>query len=75
MPSQIAYLWKVYEERVHQPVTILHIPTTTKLVRAIQADLGNLTPVTEVLMFSIYYAAITSLDDDDVGVSPPTSGT
>lgn len=48
-------------------VKILHIPTTTKLIRQIcDSNMESLTPATEALMFAIYYSATTSLDDDEV---------
>ncbi|KAJ9136651.1 All development altered-3 [Pleurostoma richardsiae] len=75
LPSQIPYIWQVFQENVDPLVKILHIPTMNKLIREIRTDLDNLTPSTEALMFSIYYSAITSLEDEDVtlnfGVEKP----
>lgn len=59
-------MWQVYQENVDPILKILHVPTTTKLIREVRTSLDNLTPSTEALMFSIYYAAITSLDEDEV---------
>jgi len=66
LPSQIPFMWQVYQENVDPILKILHVPTTTKLIREVRTSLDNLTPSTEALMFSIYYAAITSLDEDEV---------
>ncbi|KAK0631392.1 fungal-specific transcription factor domain-containing protein [Immersiella caudata] len=66
LPSQIPFMWQVYQENVDPILKILHVPTTTKLIREVRTSLENLTPSTEALMFSIYYAAITSLDEEEV---------
>jgi len=43
------------------------MPTITKLVRHLRAsDMTSLSPANEALMFSIYYAAITSMEEEDV---------
>lgn len=48
-------------------IQIVHIPTVTKMVRELRgSDMTRLTPVNEALLFSIYYAAITSMEEDDV---------
>lgn len=39
-----------------------------KLIRDLRNNMDILTPSTEALMFSIYYAAITSLDEDEVQI-------
>jgi hypothetical protein len=45
---------------------IIHVPTITKLVRDLRgSDMTSLTPANEALMFSIYYAAVTSMEEDD----------
>lgn len=67
LPSQIPFMWQVYQENVDPILKILHVPTTSKLIREVRNNLDSLTPSTEALMFSIYYAAITSLDEEEVG--------
>ncbi|ROW14760.1 hypothetical protein VPNG_03839 [Cytospora leucostoma] len=66
LPSQIPYMWQVYQENVDPIVKILHIPTTTKLINQTRKNLDNLTAENEALMFAIYFAAITSMDEEDV---------
>lgn len=39
-------------------------------VRSNGKDMSSLTPANEALMFSIYYAAITSMDEGDVSRWP-----
>lgn len=67
LPSQIPYMWQVYKENVDPIAKVLHVPTVEKLVNQTRKDLDNLTPANEALMFAIYFAAITSMDEVDVG--------
>lgn len=71
LPSQIPFMWQVFQENVDPILKILHIPTTTKLIRDVRKNLDTLTASTETLMFGIYYAAITSLDEEEVGAMSP----
>lgn len=66
LPSQIPYMWQVYKENVDPIAKVLHVPTVEKLVNQTRKDLDNLTPANEALMFAIYFAAITSMDENDV---------
>jgi len=66
LPSQVPYLWQVYLENVDPVVKILHIPSMNKLIRELRTSMDRLTPATEALMFAIYYAATTSLEEDEV---------
>jgi len=47
---------------------LLHPPSFDKLLLAANADLGNIPPGMEVLMFSIYFAAVTCLPAPDVQI-------
>ncbi|TVY14646.1 Bikaverin cluster transcription factor bik5 [Lachnellula arida] len=67
LPSQIPFLLDIFSDNVNSIMRIVHIPTITKMVRDLRgSDMTSLSPANEALMFSIYYAAITSLDEDDV---------
>ncbi len=66
LPSQIPFMWQVYQENVDPILKVLHVPTMTQFIRDIRKNHDKLTPSTEALMFAIYYAAITSLDEDEV---------
>lgn len=66
LPSQIPYMWQLYQENVDPIVKVLHTPTVDKLIKETRKDLDSLTPPNEALMFAIYYAAITSINDADV---------
>ena len=67
LPSQIPFLLDVFSENVNMIIQIVHIPTVAKMVRDLRGDgTARLTPANEALMFSIYYAAIISMEEDDV---------
>ncbi|KAH8698681.1 fungal-specific transcription factor domain-containing protein [Talaromyces proteolyticus] len=66
-PSQIPFLLDIFSENVNVILQIVHMPTVKKLVRDLRtSDKATLTPANEALLFSIYYAAVTSMDDQDV---------
>ena len=70
LPSQVPFLLDMFSENVNFFVQIVHIPTVTKMVRDMRGSgMARLTPANEALMFSIYYAAITSMEEDDVSSS------
>lgn len=62
-------MWQVYQENVDPIVKVLHVPTVDKLVKETRKNLNSLTPANEALMFAIYFAAITSMDEADVSPS------
>lgn len=67
LPSQIPFLLNTYAENVNIFVQIVHIPTITKMTREVRrGDMSNLTAANEALLFAIYYAAVTSMEEDDV---------
>jgi hypothetical protein len=69
LPSQIPFLLDIFAENVNAVSRIVHVPTIAKMVRDFRGrEMSNLTPANEALMFSIYYAAITSMDEDDVSL-------
>ena len=67
LPSQIPFLLDTYAENVNYIVGILHMPTVRKIVKNMRSGDGSgLSAPNEVLLFSIYYAAVTSMEDEDV---------
>ncbi|KAJ5594387.1 uncharacterized protein N7459_000595 [Penicillium hispanicum] len=66
LPSQIPFLLEVYAENVNIIAHVVHMPTVTKMIRGLRGDMSGLTPANEALMFSIYYAAVTSMEEDDI---------
>ncbi|KAI1427110.1 hypothetical protein F5Y12DRAFT_197536 [Xylaria sp. FL1777] len=67
LPSQVPFLLDVFSENVNLIVQIVHMPTINKMARRSRGNDGTPTsPSQEALMFAIYYAAIASMEDDDV---------
>ena len=67
LPSQIPFLLILFSENVNRFFQVVHIPTVSKMIRDLRGgDMTNLTPANEALMFSIYYAAVTSMEENDV---------
>ncbi|KAK8111930.1 Bikaverin cluster transcription factor bik5 [Apiospora kogelbergensis] len=75
LPSQIPFIWQIYTENVDPIVKILHVPTMGDVVRQVRADMKNLTPGLEALMFAIYYASITSMEENEVQINFNTDKT
>ncbi|CAG8311630.1 unnamed protein product [Penicillium nalgiovense] len=67
LPSQIPFLLDVFSENVNIIFQIVHLPTIKNMVRDWRGrEMKGLTPVNEAVMFSIYYAAVTSMEEEDV---------
>ncbi|KAF3761610.1 hypothetical protein M406DRAFT_295286 [Cryphonectria parasitica EP155] len=67
LPSQIPFLLNTYSENVNLFTQAVHMPTLTKVVRDLRGtDASNLAPADEALLFAVYYAAVTSMEEDDV---------
>ncbi|KAF2662438.1 hypothetical protein K491DRAFT_585431 [Lophiostoma macrostomum CBS 122681] len=67
LPSQLPFLVDVFAENINLFLRIVHIPTVMHLVRDIRSSgMTNLSPSNEALVLSICYAAVVSMEDDDV---------
>jgi len=67
LPSQVPFLLDVFSENVNVFFQVVHIPTATKMVRNMRgAGIYKITPSNHALMFSIYYAAIISMEEEEV---------
>ncbi|PSR79966.1 fungal-specific transcription factor domain-domain-containing protein [Coniella lustricola] len=67
LPSQIPFLLNTYSENVNIFTQAVHMPTLAKTVRDLRgADASTLPPSKEALLFAVYYAAVTSMEEDDV---------
>ncbi|KAI1735921.1 fungal-specific transcription factor domain-containing protein [Xylaria scruposa] len=66
LPSQMLFYWQVYMENVDPIVKLLHVPATTKIIKDLRSDMSTITPAVEALVFAIYFAAITSMQEDEV---------
>jgi hypothetical protein len=59
-------MWQIYQENVDPVLKILHVPSMEQLIRERRACLGSISPSTEALLFSIYYAAVASMEEEEV---------
>ena len=67
LPSQVPFLLDMFSENVNIFLRMVHVPTVTKMVRDLRSSRTmRLSHSNEALMFSIYYTAITSMEEDDV---------
>ncbi|KAK7964341.1 fungal-specific transcription factor domain-containing protein [Apiospora saccharicola] len=67
LPSQVSYLLDVFADNSNFMSQAVHMPSVVKLVREMRSKgTASLTPSNEALLFAIYYAAITSMEEDDV---------
>lgn len=66
LPSQIPFLLDTFSENVNRFMQLVHTPSITKMIRGSRGKDTGLTPANEALMFSIYYAAVISMEQEDV---------
>ncbi|EDN99286.1 hypothetical protein SS1G_02138 [Sclerotinia sclerotiorum 1980 UF-70] len=67
LPSQIPFLLNVYSENIHIFMRIVDLPLLTQEIRDLRENKEKrLTPANEALMFSIYYATIMSMEEDEI---------
>jgi hypothetical protein len=67
LPSQIPFLLDVFYENINQVAQLVHMPTIRKMIREVGSSrTAVLSPANEALMFSIYYSAVTSMEEEDV---------
>ena len=72
LPSQVPFLLDTYSLNVNVIIQAVHMPTIRKMIRSLpNNDASGLSPANEALMFAIYYASITSMEDNEVRA--PTS--
>jgi len=64
---QILHYWQVYLDNCEGLLKLLHNPTVSVFVQnAVRNDFHGIDQSDELLMFCFYFAAITSLTDDEV---------
>ncbi|PFH62944.1 hypothetical protein XA68_10997 [Ophiocordyceps unilateralis] len=63
--SWVTLLWSAYRENVEPLIKLFHIPTTELVIRDARAK-RELLPSREALVFALYFAAVTSLEPDEV---------
>lgn len=65
-PFRVFQLWQFFLENVNPLTKIIHAPTLQQRILDASDDLASLPEDLEALMFAIYCAALTSLDDSEV---------
>lgn len=63
---QIFQLWQIYISNVNPLLKITHTPTLQPLLISAGANPARIPKPLEALMFAIYFAAITSLTEEEV---------
>ena len=63
--EHVPIYWSLFKENVDPVIKMSHIPTTEPEILQNAAFLGSLSRPSECVMFSIYYAAITSTPPDE----------
>ena len=66
LPSQIMFYWKIYVENVDPLVSVLHKPSVAILLNSVKDRLDTIDRGTEALLFSIYFAVVTSMTSEEV---------
>lgn len=65
--SQVLHYWQVYLDNCECLLKLVHTPTMNRTIQnAVRNDFHDLDKSDELLMFSFYFAAITSLSEDEV---------
>ncbi|MCJ1458137.1 hypothetical protein MMC28_008508 [Mycoblastus sanguinarius] len=64
-PEQIPTYWNIFKSNIDPVIKLLHIPHYENLVSQASEDLDNISKPMEVLMFTLYFSAVTSLSADD----------
>lgn len=65
-PIQIFQLWQIYISNVNPLLKITHTPTLQAQIISAGANTAKIPEPLEVLMFAIYFSAVTSMSDDEV---------
>ena len=64
-PEEIPMFWAVFKTNVDPVIKLLHLPHYEQMIIQASLDLDHVSKPIEVLMFTIYFAAITTLSADD----------
>ena len=63
--EQIPMYWDIYKENVDPLIKIFHRPHTEKTILEASKDLDHVSKPLEVMMFAIYFAAVTSVTAEE----------
>ncbi|RSL87571.1 hypothetical protein CEP52_015483 [Fusarium oligoseptatum] len=65
-PLHVPYLWSIYQENVEPLLKSVHVPTMETVFRDARKRFDQLSSGYQALIWAIYYAAVVSLEPDDV---------
>lgn len=63
--EHIPIYWKTFLDNVHPMTMLIHAPTVGKTMKEVETKIDNLSTSTEALLFSIYFATITSMSSEE----------
>ncbi|KAF5258479.1 hypothetical protein FOXYS1_10942 [Fusarium oxysporum] len=69
LPSQMLFIWQNYIDNVDPFLKVLHIPTTTNVLKECKGHFRSLSPAMEALFICTAYAAIMSLTEYEVSLN------
>lgn len=64
-PTQISFCWQTFKDRVDPMIKMVHVPTTETFIMRAKHNLDSLSKGVEALLFAIYFAAVTSLTQQE----------
>lgn len=64
-PEQISSYWAIFKTNMDPVIKLLHVPHYEKMIFQASLDLDHISKPIELLMFTIYFSAITTLSTDD----------
>ncbi len=67
-PWQIPKYWQLYYQNFEVVMRYQHQPAAKKLMEEAQENVYSLTKSKEVLLFAMYFAAVSSLSDEEAPV-------
>lgn len=70
LPSQLLFLWQVYMDNIDPFIKILHGPTISNVIHGIRGSYDKLGSSMHALILAVSLAAIMTLDEDEVNLSP-----
>ncbi|RYP13680.1 hypothetical protein DL765_006762 [Monosporascus sp. GIB2] len=69
LPSQMMFIWHVFEERIDPFLKVLHVPSIAGIVRTLNGDWASLEPGVSALILAVSFAVVSVLSGDEVMVS------
>ncbi|KAK5069644.1 hypothetical protein LTR64_008325 [Lithohypha guttulata] len=63
-PSRIFIIWEIFKDNVDPVMKLLHVPTVNHMITKAAVNPGQLSKAAEALFYSICFAAVVSMKDD-----------